>query len=218
MHPRSTKRSELIADGVIHAVGTTVAVAGVAILIVLALVRGGSPLTIASLAIYGCGLLAMLSASALYNLTRTPRRKAVLRRLDHAAIFVMIAASYTPFVLVKMDGPWGIGLFAFVWVVAATGVIGKLAAPSLWERLSVPAYLLLGWTVLVALEPLSGALPRAAITLLLAGGVLYSIGVVFHLWRRLPYQNAIWHALVLAGAACHYSAILAFVALPGDRA
>ena len=218
MRAEPAKRGEMIADGAVHIVGTTVAVVGVALMIGTALIRDGSPLTIASLTIYGCGLLAMLSASALYNLTRAPRRKAVLRRLDHAAIFVMIAASYTPFVLVKMGGAWGIGLFAFVWIVAVTGVVGKLAAPGLWDRLSIPAYLLLGWTVLVALEPLSGALPSAAITLLLAGGILYSVGVVFHLWRRLPYQNAIWHAMVLAGAACHYSAILAFVAIPGDQA
>jgi hemolysin III len=131
-----------------------------------------------------------------------------LRRFDHAAIFLMIAGTYTPFILIKMHTPWGLGLLAVVWTMAGIGIAIKLFAPRYLEGLSTALYLVQGWAVIAAWEPLMSAMPGRVLTLLVAGGVLYTIGVVFHLWERLPYQNAIWHGFVLSAASCHFAAVL----------
>jgi hemolysin III len=212
-YPRYS-RAERIADAVVHVLGVVFGLAACITLIVVALPSSDALLWLA-LGLYGGGLLAMLACSALYNMTGHPRAKAVFRRLDHAAIFVMIAGTYTPFTLIAIGGAWGLGLLAFVWTVALAGVAVKLFWPRRLDRLSVGAYLLLGWSILVALDPLLGAVSAAGLVLLGAGGLLYSLGVVFHLWDRLPYQNAIWHALVLAAAACHFTAVLGEVAIAG---
>lgn len=190
---------------------------GVAVLIAVALPRHSALLTLGVM-LYSCGLLAMLTLSALYHTTGHPSRRAILRRFDHAAIFVMIAGSYTPFALVKLGGPWGWGLLGFVWLAAAFGATVKLFWPRYLEGRTVVSCLLLGWTVVVAFGPVAAALPAWALALLAAGGLLYSIGVVFHLWKRLAFHKAIWHGFVLAGASCHYIAVLGAVALPGTTA
>jgi hemolysin III len=158
--------------------------------------------------VYGAGLLAMLGCSALSNTTAPGPFKALWRRLDHAAIFVMIAGTYTPFAAVAIGGSWGTGLLVFVWSVAVAGVALKLFHPERIEALSTAAYLLLGWTILVAIDRLIAAVSLPALVLLASGGILYSVGVLFYRWRRLPYRRAIWHSFVLTGAACHYFAIL----------
>lgn len=211
LHPRYS-RSERVADAVVHLLGLVFALAACASLVIVVLPRDDGLLWLA-IGLYGAGLLAMLGSSALYNLISDLRWKALFRRLDHAAIFVMIAGSYTPFMLVAVGGAWGYGLLAFVWSVALGGVVLKLFWPRRLDRLSVAAYLLLGWSIVVVLDPLLGALSAAGLALLAAGGLLYSLGVVFHLWQRLRYQNAIWHAFVLAAAACHFSAVLSEVAV-----
>src|SRR5262249_21214585 len=154
----------------------------------------------------GLALVATFGFSAGYNLViRPPKLKEWLRRFDHAAIFLMIASTYTPFVLIKMNTPWGLGLLAVVWTMAAIGIALQLLAPRVLEGLSTALYLVQGWAVLAAWEPLMSALPGRVLTLLVVGGVLYTIGVVFHLWERLPYSNAIWHAFVLSAASCHFA-------------
>ncbi|MDH3595230.1 MAG: hemolysin III family protein [Rhodospirillales bacterium] len=210
-------RGERIADGLIHVLGVTAGCIGVAVLIAIALLRDSALLTL-SLTLYGCGLLAMLTFSALYNTSAHPARRALLRRFDHAAIFIMIAGSYTPFALLKIGGALGWGLVGFVWLVAAGGAAIKLLRPHYLEGRTVAVCLLLGWTVVVAFGPLAAALPGWSLALLTAGGLLYSVGVVFHLWERLAFNKAIWHGFVLAGASCHYAAILGAVALPGTTA
>ncbi len=207
-------RAERIADGIIHLLGLTFGLAACVSLALAALPSHDALLWLA-LGLYGLGLMAMLGCSAAYNMIQHPRIKAVIRRLDHAAIFVMIAGTYTPFTLIAIGGPWGLGLLAFVWSVALGGVALKLFWPRRFDRLSTVAYLLLGWSILVAIDPLLGALSAAGLVLLGAGGLLYSLGVVFHLWERLPFQNAIWHAFVLAAAACHFTAVLSEVVLAG---
>lgn len=183
----------------------------------VAIPRGSMPTTL-SLLVYSLGLMAMLVCSALYNgVNDTPRRD-FLRRLDHAAIFVMIAGSYTPFLVVKIDGPWNRWLLIYVWLVAGLGVGLKLMWPYRFERLSVLLYLFLGWTILVAIKPLYSTVSAMTIVLLVTGGVLYSVGVMFHLWERLPYQQPIWHGFVVAGVACHYAAVFREIALPGTFA
>lgn len=209
---RECTRAELRADAVVHLLGLGFGLAACITLVVFVAMRPDLPRGL-SLGIYGFGLLAMLACSALYNLTTQVRLKALFRRFDHAAIFVMIAGTYTPFSLIVIGGGWGAALLAFVWTVALVGAVLKLRYPLRFEKLSVVAYLLLGWVILAALEPLLSSMSVAALILLITGGGLYSLGVVFHLWERLPYQNAIWHIFVLAAAACHYAAILVDVAI-----
>ena len=158
--------------------------------------------------IYGAGLLAMLSCSALYNLTPPSARKENLRRFDHAAIFLMIAGSYTPFLLNRIGGGWGWGMLGFIWSIAALGGSVALAAPRRFERAQLVAYLLLGWSMVVASGPVAARVTPSAILLLIVGGLFYSLGVPVHLARRLGFHNAIWHGLVLIAVGCHYAAVL----------
>jgi hemolysin III len=200
-------RSERRADIIIHVLGLAFAV-GACIGLVASMWDRADLAHFIALGLYAFGLIAMLSCSALYNMTDHPGRKGLFRRFDHAAIFVMIAGTYTPFLAIKVGGAWGASLLAFVWVVAAFGVALKLLTPARFERLSIAAYLLIGWSILVVLDPLFAAVSAPGIILLAIGGVLYSVGVVFHLSVRLPYHNAIWHLFVLAAAVCHYAAVL----------
>lgn len=203
---------ERVADACLHAIGVTASLVGLTVLVVFAL-NAGTALWAVSLTIYGLALVSMFSFSAGYHLVaRPPKLKEWLRRFDHAAIFLMIAGTYTPFVLIEMNTPWGLSLLAVVWAIAAVGIVLQLFAPRYISRLSVALYLVQGWAVLAAIEPLISALPGRALTLLMAGGVLYTVGVVFHLWERLPYSNAIWHGFVLVAASCHFMAVLLIVA------
>jgi hemolysin III len=205
--PRLESRSEWRVDAMVHVVGLTLGLAASVVLAMVALPREASTVLV-SLGVYAAGLLAMLGCSALYNLGGDGPRKAFWRRLDHAAIFVMIAGTYTPFLAIAIGGAWGTCLLVFVWSVAAAGVVLKLLHPGWRETLSIAAYLLLGWTILVAIDRLIAAVSLPALILLAAGGILYSIGVLFCQWERLPYQKAIWHGFVLTAATCHYFAIL----------
>lgn len=209
--PSYTSR-ERVADGCIHALGVTASLVGLTALLIIG-IRSQMLPWVVSLTIYGLALVATFSFSAGYHLVARPKIKEVLRRLDHAAIFLMIAGTYTPFILIKMQTPWGFGLLAVVWTMAAIGIVIKLFAPRFLEGLSTALYLVQGWAVVAAWEPLMSAMPGTVLTLLVIGGVLYTIGVVFHLWERLPYQNAIWHGFVLSAATCHFAAVMSVVSL-----
>jgi hemolysin III len=158
------------------------------------------------LIVYSIGLIGMFAASAAYNLVSHVAVKEILRRLDHAAIFVMIAGSYTPFALV-VGGMAGHTLLALVWAIAAVGVAIKLRYARRFDKLSVLLYLSQGWIVLLALDSITAALSNRALTLLVAGGIVYTVGVAFHLMERLRFHNVIWHVFVLGGAACQFVAI-----------
>ena len=197
---------ERIADGIIHAVG--ICAGFVAVIAMMAVAIPSLPLSsTASLAIYGAALLAMFGFSAAYNLLPAPNWKSTLRRLDQAAIFLKIAGTYTPFALIKMGGVAGYTLLGLVWAVALLGAAGKLLLKSSWDGVDIVLYLALGWAGLVALQPLSASVTPSVLTLLAIGGGLYSVGVIFHVWQNLKYQNAIWHAFVLAGTCCHFWAV-----------
>ena len=211
LFPQYTIR-ERIADGCIHAIGVTASLVALTALLVIG-AQSRPLLWAVSLTIYGLALVATFSFSAGYNLVVRPKLKEVLRRLDHAAIFLMIAGTYTPFILIKMQTPWGFGLLAVVWTMAAIGIAIKLFAPRFLDGLSTALYLVQGWAVLAAWEPLMSALPGVALTLLMIGGVLYTVGVVFHLWERLPYQNPILHGIVLSAASCHFAAVIFLLGL-----
>ena len=204
-------RVELVADGIVHAIGVSLGVVG-AIVIVVVAANSARDADMPSIVIYTIGLLSMLGFSAAYNIWPISRAKWVLRRFDHSAIYVMIAGTYTAFIG-QMRGDFvSISLLIGVWLTAAVGVTLKLLLPGRFDRLAVILYLILGWSGAVAYEPVVAVLPSLSIWLLVAGGALYSAGVVFHGWQSLRFQNAIWHGFVLVAACCHYSAILCCVA------
>jgi hemolysin III len=205
-------KGELIADGALHVIGVAASLIAAVSLALLAI--GGLPAhATASILVYGAGLLAVFVCSAAYHLVRRPGLKALLRRFDHAAIYLKIAATYTPFAAVKMGGLAGMALLGAVWAIAAIGVFTRLMLPGQFVRTAYVLYLAQGWACLAALKPMIEALPTTSMLMLLAGGILYTAGVAFHLWERLPYHNAIWHALVLAASACHFAAVVDAVVL-----
>lgn len=203
MRPTTRERA---ADNIVHVVGVMLGLTAVLSLLVAACWHLPLPST-ASVVVYGAGLLSMLGFSAAYHMLPVPAWKDRLRRLDHAAIFVKIAGTYTPFAAIKIGGTAGWALLTTVWTVAMLGAAGKLVLASTWDRLAVPLYLLLGWTGVLMVAPLAQSVTNIVLVLLTLGGILYTAGVVFHLWRSLPYQNAIWHVFVLAGTACHFGAV-----------
>jgi hemolysin III len=203
-------RVELIADGVVHAVGIVFGLIAATVLVVLTAVYA-SALDVVAVSIYVGGLLSMLVLSASYNLWPVSRTKWVLRRFDHSAIYLLIAATYTPFIMEMKDSVFALALLIGVWCVAIFGIALKLACPGRFDRLAVGLYLALGWSGIMLYDSVVGALPRMALWLVIAGGALYSLGVIFHAWQRLRFQNVIWHCFVLLGAACHYTAVLDLV-------
>jgi len=203
-------RAELIADGVVHGIGILAGVVAATVLVVLTAIYA-SARDILGVSIYVAGLLSMLVLSATYNLWPVSPTKWVLRRLDHSAIYVLIAATYTPFIMELKDSVFAIALLVGVWCVAIFGIVLKLAWPGRFDRLSVGLYLALGWSGMMLYDSVVAALPQMALWFVLAGGALYSLGVIFHAWQRLRFQNVIWHCFVLLGAACHYTAVLNLV-------
>jgi hemolysin III len=203
-------RAELIADGVVHGIGVFGGLVAATVLIVLTAIYT-TPFEVAVVSVYAAGLLAMLVLSATYNLWPVSRAKWVLRRFDHSAIYVLIAATYTPFVMQLRDSIFAVALLIGVWCVAIVGIVLKLLLPGRFDRLSVGLYLAIGWSGAMLYDAVAAALPTMAVWFVIAGGALYSLGVVFHAWQRLRFQNAIWHSFVLLGAACHYTAVLDLV-------
>jgi hemolysin III len=203
-------RAELIADGVVHGIGILAGVVAATVLVVLTAIHAGAR-DILGVSIYVAGLLSMLVLSATYNLWPVSPTKWVLRRLDHSAIYVLIAATYTPFIMELKDSIFAIALLVGVWCVAIFGIVLKLAWPGRFDRLSVGLYLALGWSGMMLYDSVVAALPQMALWFVLAGGALYSLGVIFHAWQRLRFQNVIWHCFVLLGAACHYTAVFNLV-------
>ena len=203
-------RAELIADGVVHGIGVFCGLVAATVLIVLTAVYA-TPFEVAVVSVYVAGLLTMLVLSATYNLWPISRAKWVLRRFDHSAIYVLIAATYTPFITQMKDSVFAMALLIGVWCVAIVGIVLKLSLPGRFDRLSVGLYLALGWSGFMLYDAVMAALPAMALWFVIIGGALYSLGVIFHAWQRLRFQNAIWHSFVLLGAACHYTAVLDLV-------
>jgi hemolysin III len=205
--------AEEIAHGVSHGIGALLAIGGLAALVAAALVRGDA-WHVTSAAIYGATLVLLYTVSTLYHAIPQPRAKRILRVLDHSAIYLLIAGTYTPFALVSLRGPWGWSLLALVWTGAIAGIVFKSVALGRARILSVVLYLLLGWAAVFAAGPLARALGPGGLALLLAGGLFYTLGVGFFAWRRLRFHHFVWHLFVLAGSICHYFAVLLFVLPP----
>ncbi len=206
-------RGEEAANSITHAVGAVLALAGLVVL-ALSAIRYGTARSIVGCVVFGAALVFLYSVSTLYHSVGSgpSRAKAVLRVLDHSAIFLLIASTYTPFTLVSLRGPWGWSLFGVVWGLALAGIALRLVLRRRPTGAFVALYLAMGWCVVVAAKPLLAALVPGGIVLLVAGGVAYSAGIVFYAWRSLPYAHAIWHGFVLAGSALHFAAVLLYVA------
>jgi len=200
-------RAELIADGIVHGLGVSFGLIAATALIVLAAVFA-SAYEVVTASVYAAGLLAMLVLSAAYNLWPVSPRKWQLRRFDHSAIYLLIAATYTPFFAQMHNGWLAVALLTGVWAVAIAGIVIKLKYPGRFDRLAVGLYLAMGWSGLMAYDAVFTTLPTLAVWFIAIGGALYTLGVIFHAWQRLRFQNAIWHGFVLLGAACHYTAVL----------
>ena len=202
--------AEELANSITHGLGALLAAAGLAVLVVAAVQRGTAVHVVSSF-VFGLSLLNLYASSTLYHTIRNPGAKRILRRLDHAAIFLLIAGSYTPFTLVTLRGPWGWSVFGVVWGLAVIGLFFEGALRRRWVGLSLGLYILIGWVAAAAIKPLLESLPRGGVVLLFAGGLAYTFGTIFYLWRRIPFHHAWWHLAVLAGSALHYFAVLLYV-------
>jgi hemolysin III len=209
---RSYGRVELAVDAIIYVIGL---VAGLIGAVALVMLSTSQPSAVNGAAIaYAVGLVAMFSCSAAYHFAPPGQIRKALRRADHAAIFIMIAGTYTPLTVCLLDGAWFYGILVSVWLGAFLGAAMKLLSPERFEAISIPAYLLLGLLIAIASGPLTETADAITIALIGAGAGLYVIGTVFHLLAALPFQNAIWHGLVVAAAICHYAAIWGVVFEP----
>ena len=204
---------EEIANSVSHGVGAALAVAGLAVLVAFASLNG-TAWEIVGVSVFGATMVLMYTASTIYHAIPSMRAKRVLRVLDHSAIYLLIAGTYTPFTLGNLRGPWGWTLFGIVWALAVAGIVFKALALEKLGVLSVLFYLAMGWLVVIAARPLLAAVAPGGVVLLGAGGLCYTAGVGFYAWRRVPYHHFIWHLFVLAGTICHFFAVLFFV-VPG---
>ena len=201
--------AEEIASSLTHGLGIVLSIAGLATLVAVAAL-GGDGWALAASIVYGTTLILLFTASTLYHSIPHAGAKPVLRILDHAAIFLLIAGSYTPFTLVTLRGPWGYTLFGIVWTLAVIGI--ALELKRVRNRIvMVLLYLAMGWVGIVAIQPLLEKLPSGGLWLLFGGGVCYTLGVPFYLWRRLPYNHALWHVFVLAGSVLQFLAVLLYV-------
>jgi hemolysin III len=204
------RRGEEIANAVTHGLGTAASIAGLAVLVVAAATRGDA-WHVVSVSIFGASLVLLYAASTLYHGLPLGRTKAVFRVLDHSAIYLLIAGTYTPFALVSLRGPWGRSLFGVIWGCAVAGIVLRTTFGVRWSNALVVLYVAMGWAGVVAVRPMIGAMPGRGLALVALGGIAYTLGIVFYGWRRLPYHHAVWHLFVLAGSALHYFAVLLYV-------
>lgn len=198
-----------IANAITHGLGLVLSLVGVPMLI-LAIAARGDALTVAGASVFGATLVALYAASTLYHAIPAPRIKGVLRIVDHIAIFLLIAGTYTPFTLGVLRGTWGWTLFGIVWSLAAVGIICKIVLGPRYPHVSTAFYLAMGWLIVVAIKPLMLALPSAGFWLLAAGGLCYTLGVIFYVLDRRRYMHAVWHVFVMGGSACHFMAIMRY--------
>jgi hemolysin III len=203
-------RREEIANSITHGIGALLSVAGLAVLVGFSTTRGDA-WHIVSCSIYGATLILLYLASTLYHSISQPNLKELLRTFDHSAIYLLIAGTYTPFMLVSLRGPWGWSLFGTIWGIALLGIVLKTTSFGRLPGISLGFYLTMGWIVIIAIKPLLAALDKGGLWLLVLGGLAYTGGVIFYAWEKLPYSHAIWHLFVMAGSAFHFFAILFYV-------
>ena len=203
---------EEIANGITHGVGAGLSVAGLTLLVVLAALYG-DVWRIVSFSIYGSTLIVVYLASTLYHSFQHPHAKRIFRIIDHASVYLLIAGTYTPFLLVSMRGVWGWTLLVIVWGFALLGVGFKALFIHRFQKLSLLTYISMGWLSVLVLKAALISIPAGGALLVLIGGMIYTVGIIFYVWKKLPYSHAIWHLFVLGGSMCHYFAVL-FYLLP----
>lgn len=201
---------EEIANTITHGTGFLLSVGGLPVLIWLA-ARHHDPWRLVACSVYGVTLILLYASSTLYHAFRTPRVKRIFQIFDYAAIYLLIAGTYTPFTLVNMRGPWGWALFGVIWGLGVLGVISTAIALDIFKYISPAVFVAMGWLILIGIKPLMTMVSMEGIVLLVAGGVAYTAGILFFAWERLPYGHAIWHCFVLTGSVLHYAAVVVAV-------
>ncbi|MGR5096498.1 PAQR family membrane homeostasis protein TrhA [Vibrio maritimus] len=199
------------ANSVTHGIGVILSIIGLILLLQRSLAAGADVMTITSMSLYGGSMITLFLASTLYHSIPNPSSKRWLKTFDHCAIFLLIAGSYTPFMLVSLRTPLAVGLMIVIWALAVIGIIMKLFFVYRFKRASLITYLVMGWLSLIVIYQLAKHLDPSGLILLAAGGAIYTLGVVFYANKRIPYNHAIWHLFVLGGAACHFFAVFWYV-------
>jgi hemolysin III len=215
MAESSYSRGEELAHCATHGLGVLASLAGIAWLLATAMANDAGPWRATGGVVFGASALLLFTTSVLYHGTTAPRLKPRLRLLDHSAIYVLIAGTYTPFALGVLDGGWGWTLFGLVWGLALAGIAAKLTIGFRFPLASTLLYLAMGWIGVVAARPLMQSLTPAELSWIVAGGLVYTAGVPFYLWKKRPYAHAVWHLFVLGGVACHFFAVLSVMAPRG---
>ena len=203
-------RSEEVANSVIHGIGAGLAIAGLAVLVTFAGI-GGDAWRVVSFSIYGATLVLQYFASAFYHGFSTKKWKRLFRVFDHAAIYLLIAGTYTPLMLVTLRGGGGWSLFGVTWGIAVLGIVMTALFLNRFKLINLLNYVAMGWLVVLAFKPLIAALSIGGIIWLAIGGIAYTFGILFYAWKRIPYHHAIWHLFVLGGSICHFFAMLFYV-------
>ncbi|WP_113632088.1 hemolysin III family protein [Pectobacterium peruviense] len=203
--------AEEIANSISHGIGVIFGIVGLVLLLVQAVNNDAGSVAITSYSLYGGSIILLFLASTLYHAIPSPRIKPWLKKFDHCAIYLLIAGTYTPFLLVGLDSPLAHGLMVVIWSMALLGVIFKLAFAHRFEVLSLITYLVMGWLSLVVIYQMVMKLSAGSVTLLAVGGVVYTLGVIFYASKRIPYNHAIWHGFVLGGSVCHFLAIYLYI-------
>ena len=203
--------AEEIANSISHGIGLVFGIVGLVLLLGQAFDTHASTLAITSYALYGGSMILLFLASTLYHAIPHPRAKIWLKKFDHCAIYLLIAGTYTPFLLVGLDSPLARGLMVVIWGLALLGILFKLTIAHRFKVLSLVTYLAMGWLSLVVIYQLATRLSPGGVTLLAVGGLIYSLGVIFYVCKRIPYNHAIWHGFVLGGSVCHFLAIYLYV-------
>ncbi|QKN80585.1 PAQR family membrane homeostasis protein TrhA [Scandinavium goeteborgense] len=203
--------AEEIANSISHGIGLVFGIVGLVLLLMQAADANASATAIASYSLYGGSMILLFLASTLYHAVPHQRAKLWLKKLDHCAIYLLIAGTYTPFLLVGLDSGLARGLMVVIWSLALLGILFKLTIAHRFKVLSLVTYLLMGWLSVIVVYQLAMKLSMGGVALLAAGGVVYTLGVIFYVCKRIPYNHAIWHGFVLGGSVCHFLAIYLYV-------
>ena len=205
---------EEIANSITHGLGILLSLAALVLLVTFAALYG-SAIHVVSGAIFGASLILLYTASTLYHSFRHPKVKYFFKIVDHSCIYLLIAGTYTPFLLVTLEGALGWTLFGIIWFLALTGIVLKIFFVYRFKIISTIAYVFMGWIIIFAIKPLIASLADGGIFLLVAGGLAYTLGIIFYAWNKMPFNHTVWHLFVLAGSICHFFAVLLYIFLPG---
>ncbi len=203
-------KNEEFANSLTHGLGALFGIAALIILLIFSTLHGTTSHIVSS-AIYGSTLILLYGASTLYHAAQSPSAKRILQKIDHSSIFLLIAGTYTPFTIVSLSGAWGWSLLGLIWGLAIIGVVLELALKKRYKKISIALYLSMGWLIVVAIKPMIENVETGGLLLLLSGGIVYSLGIIFYVWKSFPFNHAIWHLFVLAGSTLQFFAVFYYV-------